>query len=212
MQDNTINIFNSPTNYYDEIITHIFSYLDPVDLLKIKQVSIKFQHLCPPIIVFKDRVMIQISELEKEKLKNCSETIKRIWNSHYPYNSSNTFKENSSNTLKLPEFSNEEFFQVMKCLENKELINEENVLELATIADQLEMPELLNDYDQFLATQLSNLELNDNNLDSVIYLISNTRINSLKISKKILVSYLESYLEYVAKKMTKIKLKKFKKT
>ena len=81
MQDlNTINFFNSPTIHSDETIKYIFSFVDPSDLLKVKLVSKKLQNLCPTIIVLKDHKMIQISESEKEKLKNYSEMIQRIWN------------------------------------------------------------------------------------------------------------------------------------
>ena len=96
--------------------------------------------------------------------------------------------------LKLPEISREQFSQLMEYIESKKkLLNEENILELLTIADHLEMPELLNDCDRFLATRLSNLELNNNSLSLILSLI-NIKIISLKASYQKLVIYLEYYL------------------
>lgn len=188
MEDRSINLFNFQ-NIYNEIINNSPSELDPSDL-KTNEVSKNLKlNPTPPRIVFKDNKKITISDLGKEELKNCSEVVKKIWDSQ------NLFKENLSNELQLPEISQAEFVQAISCLKNKELINQENFLEVASIADQLEMPELLNHCDQFLATQFSDLEQNDDNLASVLSLISDLRILSLKTSYQKLVSYIESYLE-----------------
>lgn len=53
MDFNSDNIFNSPTNYYDQIIQHIFYYVNPPHLLKLKEVSKKFQSLCPLLLFSK---------------------------------------------------------------------------------------------------------------------------------------------------------------
>lgn len=127
-----------------------------------------------------------------------------MWGSQHPY------KESSSNTLKLPEVSSEEFFQAFGCLENNTFITEENVLEAATIGDLFEMPKLLDDCDRFLSAQFSNLELNEGNLDSVVSLISNIKINSLNESKEILIAYIESYLKSILKQNDETKIEKIR--